>query len=279
MTTSRLLPADDTPEIALRLESWRPSYSPETPEQDWLFNQVVVNSVRLDRCLHHEAALRANQQRRAMVSWDDDRRLDAEILGASLSRKPAVTLRKLRRTKQGCEWLLERWLALAAIFESKGEWTEPQHALALDLLGTPPEFRDLPNHPPAELAAREITRLELQIAASLEPLDALDRQAAQQGLDIHPDPALNQLRRLEAATLKRMQWASNRLKSLRKTSPLPDDPIPLPYHDFPPSRLAASPLNEPLAPAPRTPTAPTLAPPRPNHQMNRRQRRAASRHA
>jgi len=137
-----VLSPDDHDEVAERLESWRPSYRPETPRGEWYFRQVVVNSVRVDRCQRDEAVQLQYVSRRASGCWDDDRRVEAESLAAGLSARPALTAAKLRQTKHGALWLVDRWRGLAEAAEtSGGAWSESESATAFDLLGTPPDRR------------------------------------------------------------------------------------------------------------------------------------------
>src|SRR5690242_17965963 len=93
----------DAAAVQERLDAWRPSYNPATPEQEWLFRQIVVNSVRVDRCQADERAARAYAARRASLCWDDDRALAAEKLGKRLAKDPARVVLKLRKTLQGCD--------------------------------------------------------------------------------------------------------------------------------------------------------------------------------
>ena len=229
---------DDAAVIAERLESWRPTYRPGTDEEEWLFEQAVVSSVRVDRCQRDENLLRTHQSVRASLCWDDDRRLAAEELGATLSKKPSLVLRKLRKTRQGCDWLLERWRGLGDVLERGGEWTEAQSSLALDLLGTPRELRDGPPGSPQDLVAREVDGLERLAAEALDDLDGLERDSAETGLPIEPDRPLTLLRRYEAACMRRYQWARNRLTALRRsgqTDPVPaPPPPPVPQPAVPP---------------------------------------------
>jgi hypothetical protein len=48
----------DADPVARRLDEWRPGFNPATAEEEWLFEQMVGNSVRLDRCQDEEQALR-----------------------------------------------------------------------------------------------------------------------------------------------------------------------------------------------------------------------------
>jgi hypothetical protein len=46
---------------------------------------------------------------RALLSWDSDRRAYVDALGARLPKDPARIARALEGTKQGADWLIERW--------------------------------------------------------------------------------------------------------------------------------------------------------------------------
>ncbi len=178
---------DDLDAIAERMESWRSSYVPINAEQEWQFRQIVVNSVRIDRCQREEFAIRRHEKSRAEISWDEDRTLAAEELGARISRNPSMIVYRLRRTRQGCLWLLERWHRLGLILRQEGEWTEAQTRLAMDLLGIPPELREmgLPV-PPKILVTEQMDLLGKLREDSLDDLDAFERDAACNGPRIDP---------------------------------------------------------------------------------------------
>jgi len=224
-----VLSPEDHDEVAERLESWRPSYRPETPRGEWYFRQLVVNSVRVDRCQRDEVVQLQYLSRRASGCWDDDRRVEAESLAAGLSAKPALTAAKLRLTKHGALWLLDRWRGLAeAAEQSGGEWTETQESLAFDLLGAHPDRRSRApwSAPDAPLtfARRAADGLERLIDLSLDGLDQFAREAAGFGLPVEPSKALALARRYESASLRRHQWADNRLRDCQADAPpAPED--------------------------------------------------------
>src|SRR4051794_34259195 len=62
-----VLPEGEAEAVWARLESWRPSVGAADPLGAWFFEQAVVNSVRVDRCRAHEAAVRVYQAGRAEV--------------------------------------------------------------------------------------------------------------------------------------------------------------------------------------------------------------------
>jgi hypothetical protein len=210
-----VVPEADQEEVARRADEWRAGYLPATAEHEWLFSQVVVNSVRIDHAQRQERTLRAHFARRATVCWDDDRRLDAEVVALSLAKRPSMVSRKLRRTTQGCDWLLDRWRALGRVIDADREWTEAQRSLALDLLGTPVELRDENPGPPAALVAREVERIERLKTEALDDLDRAERAAAESDLEMEDPKPLALLRRYEAACQRRLQWAQRQLRSGR----------------------------------------------------------------
>src|SRR6516165_6778988 len=209
-----VLTPEDADAVAQRMIAWRDDFRPVGEQQEWLFEQLVVSSVRLDHCRLLEAALLDDQALRAAVSWDEDRGLAAEETAAGLSKRPALVCRRLRQTAQGCEWLLNRWRVLGAILEEGGSWTEAQAALAADLLGIDPAFRDVPVVGPgdeAELVAEQVASLQAYKDRVLDGLDASEREAAERGLPVAPSRALERLRRYEAACFRRLQWAEKLL--------------------------------------------------------------------
>jgi len=214
---------DDDALVVERLRTWRAAYRPDSDEAEWLFEVVVVNSVRVDRCQRDEARVRALQALRASLCWEEDRRLAAEVLGRTLARRPSLVVGKLRKTRQGCDWLLARWRGLADLLDRVGEWTEAQTALAFDLLGTPRELRDGLPQPSRDALDREVAGLERLCAEAIDELDDLEREAAERGEPVEPDGPFMRLRRDEAASLRRYQWARNRLKDLRRV-PAPEPP-------------------------------------------------------
>jgi hypothetical protein len=216
---------EDADALAERREAWRAGYDPVTAEDEWLYEQVVLHSVRIDRCQRLEPVLRSSSARRAALCWDDDRRLAAEVLGDALSKHPALIARKLRGTKQGCDWLIDRWQRLGSILQSQGAWSDAHKALAFDLLGTPAKFRDgEPSNAPGELVEAEIAQLARLQAEALDDLDESERAATALGLEIAPDRALTLLRRYEAACVRRLLWAKKQLKARQGQQAEPLEP-------------------------------------------------------
>jgi hypothetical protein len=232
------------------MAAWRDDFGPLDEREEWLFEQVVVSSVRLDHCRLLEAALLDDLTLRAALSWDEDRGLAAEETAAGLSKRPALVCRRLRQTAQGCEWLLNRWRVLGAIIEEGGSWTEAQAALAADLLGIDPAFRDVPVVGPgdeAALVAEQVASLQAYKDQVLDGLDAEERERAEAGLPVGSCRALERLRRYEAACFRRLQWASARLPKPSR-NPVAAEAV----------SVAPAPVSAPPPPPPPTPAPPPV---------------------
>src|SRR5947208_3153545 len=70
-------------EVALavqRLGEWLPCYKPRSAKEKWFLAEMVIHSIRMERCRSIEMALCANRSQRAADHWDEDRRAEAETL-------------------------------------------------------------------------------------------------------------------------------------------------------------------------------------------------------
>jgi hypothetical protein len=256
-----VLPDDEAEAVAQRKTEWHSALRPWNQVDEWLADQVVVASVQIDRCRAHETLLRAELAERAGTSWDDDRRLAAEVLAAGLSRKPSLVSRQLQQSPQGCDWMIERWEGLGRILEAKGEWTGAQKALALDLLGTPPELRDGPTRLDpvapgddvrahrAAVVAGELARLKQARNTVLADLDAREQVAAELGMELEPPRPLSLLRRYAADCQRRFRWAFQQLQRGRNTTARPArTPTPVPSPASVPAPAVAAPFDARLVP-------------------------------
>ena len=233
----------------------------------WLVGELAGTTRRLDRLHREEEKLRNLIAFRALTAWDDDRALVVADLGAKLGRDPARVARQLRSTPHGCDWLIERWAALAHQAD-RGEagvgegWTEEQRRLAFDLLGTPLDVRPdrvgilldaegRPVGPPrtdAEVARAELADLH-QRRDEVAEADEVDRTLAEDGMNFDASADLRRLRRYEAALNRRLHWCVAQLDGPESTPP------PHPRSGRP---ADASPE------APPRPASPPPAPPRHN---------------
>jgi hypothetical protein len=243
----------------------------------WLANQAALASIRIERCQRMERAARDKTALRAELCWGDDRRLEVVKLGELIARRPESVVEKLRETPQGCDWLIGRWALLAHAANAGTGWTPEQSALALDLLGTPLEFREglkpgATVNPggrvvesvdePAALARRMVGELVAR-RDLLAGIDEAGRALAMSDLDDEVNPEVKRLRRYEASLERRLRWCLDRLEDPSDpegTAPAPDSkdartlrdpgpPTPVPPAEPEPGPLPV-PAREPL-PVPR----------------------------
>ena len=231
---------------------------------DWMADQVARVQGQIVRAQRIEGKLRDEAAWRAGSLWETDRRVAAEELGADLGRAPGRTVARLRRTPQGCDWLIERWEILARAAAVGQAWSEDQVRLAFDLLGTPGEGRvGLPTAAEAEadggrligeLAQAALLDLAAQRAVVAEA-DEVEQALAIADCRDTPTPELARLRRYELALVRRLQW----LLAERGDPPLAgeaDAPRPA-------TAPAVAGRNEANSPAPPAETKPTAAVARP----------------
>ena len=183
-----------------------------------LVHIIATETVRVERIRKEERAVRDQLSRRAEANWDEDRRIEVEILARRMKKHPAEVALKLSTTSAGCDWLIGRWEWLLGKLDDGEAWTKADRSLAQDLLGIEPSFRrkrkgakppegdDLAAHR-REVAEAEIERLKIRKYERLDDLDAEQRDCMIHGLDIRGIPELNRFRRYENASLRKIEWA------------------------------------------------------------------------
>ena len=254
-----ILPGETADQILERMTFLRPSYRPDDPTQEWLFVRICTETVRADHCLHRIIALRDEAATRAGESWDDDRALEAEELGAAIARKPELIRPKLLQSKHGARWLIAQWEELERRFELLGEWTGSASSRALDLLGVPIEARHgvWERHAaegPAPLIRAQVDALRGRLDGYLKARD--DRARADTMVGLAADgPDVRRVLRDESAALRRLQGWTRELRRLQNPASRTAGRGPIPSD-------AAPPADRPAAPPP---PPPFRGPSRPEH--------------
>ena len=219
--------AQESPElIQEQVEALHFALRPQNKFQAGLIDLAAVDLVRIARCGRVERRARTRVAERAELTWDDDRRLDAEKLGATLAVRGAEVVEALRATPQGCEWLMARWAMLAHVADANDSWDAEQAAMAFELLGTPHAFRTSgppgtaldfdgrvvgPDDGPAAVARRAVAELRERREAVAE-LDEAERQRAA-GDYADSDPEVRRARRYEATLHNRVRWVVAQVKA------------------------------------------------------------------
>ncbi|WP_435010370.1 hypothetical protein P12x_001633 [Tundrisphaera lichenicola] len=249
--------------IQERASAYYYTLKPQNEFHCWLVNEIAILSMRIDRCERIERRVRDKISLRAELTWDDERRLEAETTGGQIARRPAEISEQLQRTPQGCDWLMRRWAMLAHSADLAGSWTPEQTRLAFDLLGTPAEFRDgrragVLLDPEgkvidtaddlASVARREIAALKDR-RALVGDLDEANRELARADLTTDEDPELRRLRRYESTLHRRLRWCLSQLRY--------ESPHRAPHPDLSPRWVAQVEPEETPESSPETPSNPS----------------------
>jgi hypothetical protein len=246
---------EDLDAIRERSRSWFWPLVPQNYFHAWLVDEITILTLRIDHCQRISRRARDRETIRAELFWDDDRRLAAERLGATLATDPIGVVAKLSQSAHGCDWLVDRWSRLLQVLEANKTWTSEQHELAVNLLAQPREFRGIDTTDPAELAelARERVAAWTERGKVLSEVSAADRALAEADLDASVDTQLVEVRRHERQLQRRLAWCAYQLQYRPKErQPHPNlreyfDPNP----DVPPAPVAETPqTTEPATIAP-----------------------------
>ncbi|MEW4569916.1 hypothetical protein AB1L88_18785 [Tautonia sp. JC769] len=271
-------PAEMAEAIAERTDQWRGDYRPEGSVQQWHFEQLVAESVRLDACVARISVARAEQADRAVESWDDDRAAEVAALAAKLPHQPDRIQAQLLRSKHGVRWLLDRWAEVAEAVTRLDGWHPDTWQRALDLLGVPASARDTSGPwdlhsddptaaPGLDLIARATAALRSRLDSYLNARDDRAQADAALGLDATDPPAIRLLERYAADARRQFSRhldALRRLQSLvpstaatAESRPTPAAPPgPRPDRTRPVAQAPAAPPPADPMPIPPGPTPP-----------------------
>ena len=234
--------ADDEAEaLRVRVAEWHATLKPADATQRWFVDEIARTTLKLDDSTRVERALRDLAAIRAETCWEADRRLEVEVIARKLSIRPSEVVASLRRSVQGCDFLIERWLMLAHVFDRDGAWTADQVSMAFDLLGTPAEVRgadpclklDDAGRPievfgnDASFARAEAARLR-SIRENLLDLDEFDRSTTAAGLADASTLELRRFRRYVSSLQSRLKWCLKQLDLAKSEHPAQAPPTPVP---------------------------------------------------
>jgi hypothetical protein len=168
-----VLPDEDADVLQMRVETWIADLQPQNDVEQYLVEQAVHCSWRLDRAERAEVArlshlirsvpiAEANRQQEVVaalgywllsdqnVAGNTDLRTDLlnVLVPAHESRTdcrhldirdhPEAIVFRLESTAVGCQWLLDRWTELRAVLDQGAPWLWDEKVKALRLLGKRP---------------------------------------------------------------------------------------------------------------------------------------------
>jgi hypothetical protein len=113
-----LLPDEPEDLVQQRLDEWSQDLKPETEPERYQVLLVVRASIKLDRADAAEAAAATQQMLAAAEPNDEQIAAAVARLGAVLTTNPpedpTPLVEQLRKTAQGCKWMLAQWDELIA---------------------------------------------------------------------------------------------------------------------------------------------------------------------
>jgi hypothetical protein len=242
-----VLAETDEAEIERRTEALQDELAPESTLGTILVRQIARLSVRMERSNQQEIASLARRVRHAVDDFDQERIDEAQWLFDHLGEEPRGHLRKLRKSPEGIERLVEAWCDLRADLtrEPRPTWTERHRERAENLTGyrieeasgsslftlskaTWGDFSGLKEggEPDAEkrkawARARLVERIEAEIASLEQDCMAIDFKTIEIDRAEAPDRALfdpskeaSLARRYEAEATRGFYKALNQLRQV-----------------------------------------------------------------
>ncbi len=225
LSASILVAPEEAQSLEDRTATWAVDDPFKNENERWMREQMILATVRIDRCQEEKRLLRSLEADRALLCWEQDHTRDAEILGAKLGKNPSRVAAELRCSRAGVDWLLRRWEKLAAMLDNGTIFEDDQRQLVLNLLGEPIETRSSDLTSLAADSAEELRamiRSEVDVLqglrdGALSAIETVHRQMAEAGYPPVESPAMRRLSRYEAEHWKRYHKAVEALEDPQAT--------------------------------------------------------------
>ncbi len=132
-----VLAPDDSAEVERRHQVLQAELAPKTALGQILVIQMATLSVRMERGAQQEFAQVAARVRHAADDFDAERVERAEQLIAGIADHPRATVRKLRKSPEGIDCLIEAWRELRRDLTRPlcPKWTDPSLEKVAHLMG------------------------------------------------------------------------------------------------------------------------------------------------
>jgi len=132
-----VLPPKDLEEIEARVEAFEKDMKPCSPGGWVLLRRLATISVQMEVSTRREIFARAKNVRHAVDDFDEARLDEADELYDALGENPRKNLRKLRKSPEGVDRLIEAWnlLRLDLTRKPKHVWTASHLDRAANMVG------------------------------------------------------------------------------------------------------------------------------------------------
>ncbi len=139
-----VLPDEDAAEIDRRFEEFQDELNPAGGVGRHLARRAAMLSVRLDRCVRHEAAATASKMRRAGADFERERLAEVDAAMSWIASEPATQVRKLRSMPEGVDRMIAAFLDLRHELDEVGaaRWDWTYGMRLVDLTGS--RYGDMP---------------------------------------------------------------------------------------------------------------------------------------
>ncbi len=107
-----VLATEDAAEVERRFAGFQADFAPATDSGRCLVRRAAMLSVRLERCVVHEAAAISTGIRHAEADFDEAREAEVDHLMEAIGDEPAASVRRLRRMPEGVDRMVAAWLDL-----------------------------------------------------------------------------------------------------------------------------------------------------------------------
>jgi hypothetical protein len=244
------LPDEDAAEVVSRFRDLQAEMLPSGTSSMMLLRRFAYLSVRLERCERLDTAVYSKRIRHADEDFLDHRLTQVEQMASRINADPMTTSRRLRSTPEGIDWLIGHWdeLRVDLMNRERDAWTHNHCGRMEDLLGRPngtsfsqprshalfevmrgffpnvdpSEVEGLNDHEKAEWGRAELARIIDGEVAKLEKVKKAfdpaiieqDRLEAAARCLFDLQPAMNQVRKYEAATERAMYKALKEFRQL-----------------------------------------------------------------
>jgi hypothetical protein len=132
-----ILPESDLEEIERSVEVYLADMRPSSPAGEDLIRRMATSSVQMELTTRHQFAATAMKVRHAADAFDEARFDEADDLYYALAENPRKNLRKLRKSPEGVDRLIEAWTYLRADLTREPEpyWTADHIQRAANMVG------------------------------------------------------------------------------------------------------------------------------------------------
>ena len=284
LTAEQPLDLDESRRLAGLTAMWAVKLGVADMAERLVAHRIAVSILKLERCEAADRAVVGPNVEAALRDWERERRHAVRRRAQELADDPAGTVRTLRGSAFGCDWLIRKWRQLRALLADGRGWTGT--GLALSLMGRRPGTApvDDPNvaallagadallagadaAAPAVVALAEtidriIANLEEHRAIGWEAVEGPEREAVIANARVDSSPEGRLRHRYEQDAERAMSRNLDFLLKLRKVEaqcPARPTPSPRPVADPRPRAQAAGAPAE--APPSRNEPRPAARPP------------------